>query len=120
MLFPGATPLSCHSRGGMKVRRLGLHPFHKGCDLGISTKAIDIGKALGQFGFREPGVNGAMADLMEAHRSLMRAPLQPWRQVVAAGSGFRGYRTAAERADLGCALRSRSLRGGDRLVDPPR
>ena len=104
----------------MKAGRLAGDPGDEGGELRIGTQRFDIVEAMGQLGFGEAGMDGAMADLVQAHRAQMGAALEARGQMMAAGLGLGRDGALAERADIGGAAGDGGFGRRDRLFDPPR
>ncbi len=83
----------------MEARGLVGDSGDKGRDFGIGAQRLDIIEPLGQLGFGKPGMDGAVADLMQAHRAHVCAALEPRRQMVAARFSLGRNRPAAQGAD---------------------
>lgn len=65
-------------------------------------------------------MNGAVADLMQAHRAQMRPTLEARRQVMTAGFRIGCNGTLAERTDIGQATGDGAFDGRYGRLDPPR
>jgi hypothetical protein len=114
----------CSPRRSVEPVRLGAHPREKPGDLRLCSKACDVREAAGEFGLSEPGMDRAMADLVQSRRAEMRAAFQPRHEMVTAGAGLGRDGPVAERANnirCGCGGGRRSLgSAGTAWHDTPR
>src|ERR1700712_2467871 len=100
-LAAGAPPVAGHAGRGVETVGLGPAPGDEAADLRVRPQRRHVGEAPGDLGLAVAGMDGRMADLVQAHRALVGAPLQLRREVVQAGPGARRYRALAQGADDG-------------------
>src|SRR5215217_5690657 len=100
MLAPAFLASGGHACRRVKARRLALYPFDERRDFGVGLEALDICETSRQLGFRKPGVNGAVANLVQAHGAQMRPALEARRQVMAARFCIGRNRSITDWADI--------------------
>jgi len=85
----------------------------------IAAQRADVVQVLCQLRYREAGMDGAVADLVQQHSALVRAALQPGCQMMAALLGARQDRPVAERTRRRLSRRGPGIDRLHRLLDPP-
>ena len=85
--------------GRVEVVRLGAHPIEKFGERGVTLQAVHVVQPPREFAFRKPGMDGAVAHLMELHRAEFGTSLQLGNEVVPTRSGMGRDGPVAERAD---------------------
>lgn len=82
---------------GMEIVGLGADPCDEAGEFGIVAQALGVGEVAGDLGLGVAGVDGRMADLVQAHGLAAGASLELGDQVVE--GGFRSGRNGAVAED---------------------